>query len=155
MGRPFEDEGSDPEEEEEADQDRDAPEKGLAAQVVEAVSRGNRNCVLVGRSAVISCSKTAPETSSTTRTQTDELLGVAAMNGVSTPRVAMVKDALVPVSVGAQVRSFATNCQRVAEKPDLTMRAHTAVLASRGVQVAHDTVWLFVKLSGQTVKKRP
>jgi hypothetical protein len=31
-------------------------------------SRGDRNCVWAGRSAVISCSKTAPETSSTTRT---------------------------------------------------------------------------------------
>lgn len=44
---------------------------------------------------------------------------------------------------------------RLAEKPDLTMRALTAELATRGVQVAHDTVWRFVKQSGQTVKKRP
>ena len=28
-------------------------------------------------------------------------------------------------------------------------------LAARGVQVAHDTVWRFVKRAGQTVKKRP
>jgi transposase len=44
---------------------------------------------------------------------------------------------------------------RLAEKPDLTMRALTAELAARGVQVAHDTVWRFVKRAGQTVKKRP
>ncbi len=35
------------------------------------------------------------------------------------------------------------------------MRALTAELAVRGVQVAHDTVWRFVKRAGQTVKKRP
>ena len=28
-------------------------------------------------------------------------------------------------------------------------------LAARGVHVAHDTVWRFVKRAGQTVKKRP
>ena len=44
---------------------------------------------------------------------------------------------------------------RLAEKPDLTMRALTAELAARGVQVAHDTVWRFVRRAGQTVKKRP
>jgi transposase len=44
---------------------------------------------------------------------------------------------------------------RLAEKPDLTMRALTAELAAHGVRVAHDTVWRFVKRSGQTVKKRP
>ena len=44
---------------------------------------------------------------------------------------------------------------RLAEKPDLTMRALTAELAVHGVLVAHDTVWRFVKRSGQTVKKRP
>ena len=44
---------------------------------------------------------------------------------------------------------------RLAEKPDLTMRALTAELAERGVRVAHDTVWRFVKRAGQTVKKRP
>ena len=43
---------------------------------------------------------------------------------------------------------------RLAEKPDLTMRALTAELAARGVRVAHDTVWRFVKRAGQTVKKR-
>jgi len=44
---------------------------------------------------------------------------------------------------------------RLAEKPDLTMRALTAELAERGVHVAHDTVWRFVRRAGQTVKKRP
>ena len=44
---------------------------------------------------------------------------------------------------------------RLAEKPDLTMRALTLELAARGVHVAHDTVWRFVKRAGQTVKKRP
>ena len=44
---------------------------------------------------------------------------------------------------------------RLAEQPDLTMRALTAELAVRGVRVAHDTVWRFVKRAGQTVKKRP
>ena len=53
-----------------------------------------------GRSAVISCSKTAPETSSTTRTQTELPFGGAAMNRVSTPPVAMAKDATMSVSVG-------------------------------------------------------
>ena len=44
---------------------------------------------------------------------------------------------------------------RLAEKPDLTMRALTAELAARGVRVAQDTVWRFVRRAGQTVKKRP
>ncbi len=42
---------------------------------------------------------------------------------------------------------------RLAEKPDLTMRALTAELAERGVHVAHDTVWRFVRRAGQSVKK--
>lgn len=44
---------------------------------------------------------------------------------------------------------------RLAEKPDLTMRALTSALAARGVDVAHDKVWRFVRRAGQTVKKRP
>ena len=44
---------------------------------------------------------------------------------------------------------------RLAEKPDLTMPALTVELAGRGVLVAHDTVWRFVRRAGQTVKKRP
>ena len=47
--------------------------------------------MLAGRSAVISCSNTAPETSSTTLTQTDDPVGGATMNRVSTPPVAMAK----------------------------------------------------------------
>ena len=42
---------------------------------------------------------------------------------------------------------------RLAEKPDLTMRALAAELADRGVHVVHDTVWRFVRKAGQTVKK--
>ncbi len=44
---------------------------------------------------------------------------------------------------------------RLAEKPDLTIRALTEELAARGVRVAHDTVWRFVRRAGQTIKKRP
>ena len=44
---------------------------------------------------------------------------------------------------------------QLAEKPDLTMRALTAGLAARDVHVAHDTVWRFVRRTGQTVQKRP
>ena len=44
---------------------------------------------------------------------------------------------------------------RLAAKPDLTMRALTVELSARGVRVAHDTVWRFVKRAGLTVKKRP
>ena len=44
---------------------------------------------------------------------------------------------------------------RLTEKPDLTMRALTVELSARGVRVAHDTVWRFVKRAGLTVKKRP
>ena len=42
---------------------------------------------------------------------------------------------------------------RLAEKPDLTLRALAAELADRGVHVVHDTVWRFVRAAGQTVKK--
>ena len=76
------------------------------------VGRGNRNCVLAVRSAVISCSNSAPEASSTTRTQTEPPLGGAAMNRVSTPLVAMAKLAPILISVGAPVPSFVTSCQR-------------------------------------------
>ena len=76
-------------------------------------SRGDRNCALAGRSAVISCSSTAPETSSTTRYHTELPLGWATMNRVSTRLVAMPKLAPMSVNVGAAVPSFATNCQRV------------------------------------------
>lgn len=55
----------------------------------------------------------------------------------------------VPAKIGGVRRAA------LAEKPDLTMRALTAELAARGVHVAHDTVWRFVRRAGQTVKKRP
>ncbi len=67
----------------------------------------------------------------------------------------------VPGKVGGSRRAALTGesgdwlLARLAEKPDLTMRALTAELAARGVRVAHDTVWRFVKRAGQTVKKRP
>ena len=44
---------------------------------------------------------------------------------------------------------------RLAEKPDLTMRALAAELSQRGTSVTHDTVWRFVRKQGLTVKKRP
>ena len=44
---------------------------------------------------------------------------------------------------------------QLAEKPDLTIRALTAELAARGLPVAHDTVWRFMRRAGQTVGKRP
>lgn len=43
---------------------------------------------------------------------------------------------------------------RLAEKPDLTMRALAAELRERGTPVAHDTVWRFVRRAGLTVKKK-
>lgn len=43
---------------------------------------------------------------------------------------------------------------RLAEKPDLTMRALAAELRERGTPVTHDTVWRFVRRDGLTVKKR-
>ncbi len=43
---------------------------------------------------------------------------------------------------------------RLAAKTDLTMRALTSELATRGVRVARDTVWRVVRRAGQTVKER-
>lgn len=43
---------------------------------------------------------------------------------------------------------------RLAEKNDLTMRGLAAELAERGVVVAHDTVWRFVRSLDLTFKKR-
>ena len=68
---------------------------------------------MAGRSAVISCSNTAPETSSTTLTQTEPPLCGAAMIRVSTPPVAIAKLNPMSVSVGTPVASFATSCQRM------------------------------------------
>lgn len=67
----------------------------------------------------------------------------------------------VPGKIGGSRRAVLAGAagdwllMRLAEKPDLTMRALTTELAERGVRVAHDTVWRFVKRAGQTVKKRP
>ena len=67
----------------------------------------------------------------------------------------------VPGKVGGHRRALLAGepgdwlLARLAEKPDLTMRALTAELAARGVHVAHDTVWRFMRRAGQTVKKSP
>lgn len=42
---------------------------------------------------------------------------------------------------------------RLAENSDLTMRKLTAELATRGVHLAHDTVWRFVRRASQSAKK--
>lgn len=43
---------------------------------------------------------------------------------------------------------------RLAEKPDLTLRALAAELGQQGTPVTHDTVWRFVRGQGLTAKKR-
>ncbi|WP_294339495.1 IS630 family transposase [uncultured Sphingomonas sp.] len=42
---------------------------------------------------------------------------------------------------------------RIAEKPDLTLRAIVAELAGRGVRVSYDAVWRFYRQAGLTFKK--
>ncbi len=42
---------------------------------------------------------------------------------------------------------------RLAEKPDLTVRALAAELGARGTAMTHDTVWRFVRREGLTFKK--
>ena len=44
---------------------------------------------------------------------------------------------------------------RIAEKPDLTLRAIRAELAERGVLVSYDAVWRFFLREGITFKKKP
>lgn len=44
---------------------------------------------------------------------------------------------------------------RIAEKPDLTLRAIVAELAARDVRVSYDAVWRFYKRAGMTFKKKP
>ena len=44
---------------------------------------------------------------------------------------------------------------RLAQKPDLTLRAIRAELADRGVGVSYDAVWRFYRREGQTFKKKP
>jgi len=44
---------------------------------------------------------------------------------------------------------------RIAEKPDLTLRALAAELAERGVKVSYFAVWHFFDHEGVTFKKKP
>jgi transposase len=44
---------------------------------------------------------------------------------------------------------------RIAEQPDLTLRAIRAELADRGVVVSYDAVWKFYGREGITFKKKP
>jgi transposase len=44
---------------------------------------------------------------------------------------------------------------RIAEKPDLTLRALRAELAAEGVKVSHGALWAFFAREGITFKKRP
>ena len=44
---------------------------------------------------------------------------------------------------------------RVAEKPDLTLRAIQAELAMRGLVVSYDAVWSFYRREGVSFKKKP
>jgi len=43
---------------------------------------------------------------------------------------------------------------RIAEQPDLTLRAIQAELAERGVVVSYDAVWRFYLRAGVTFKKK-
>jgi len=44
---------------------------------------------------------------------------------------------------------------RIAEKPDLTLRAVMAELAERGTPASYGAVWRFFKHEGVTFKKKP
>lgn len=44
---------------------------------------------------------------------------------------------------------------RIAEKPDLTLRALVAELADRGIPASYGAVWRFFKHAGITFKKKP
>jgi transposase len=44
---------------------------------------------------------------------------------------------------------------RIAEAPDLTLRAIRLELADRGVVVSYDAVWRFYRREGKTFKKKP
>ena len=44
---------------------------------------------------------------------------------------------------------------RIAEKPDLTLRALLAELAADGIKVSHGALWAFFAREGITFKKRP
>jgi transposase len=87
--------------------------------------------------------------------------GVSAASAVRIGQRARTGRGQVPGKIGGHRRPVLAGeagdwlLARLIEKPDLTMRALTAELAGRGVLVAHDTVWRFVKRAGQTVKKSP
>lgn len=84
-------------------------------------SLSDRNCVLAGRFAVISCSDTAPETSLTThtQTQTELALGGAAVNSVSTPPVAVAK---LDLMFGQRRRADAFACNKLKKSAGLSIR---------------------------------
>ena len=44
---------------------------------------------------------------------------------------------------------------RIAEKPDLTLRAMVAELVERGVPASYGAIWRLLKAEGITVKKKP
>jgi transposase len=44
---------------------------------------------------------------------------------------------------------------RLAEKPDLTLRALVAELVERGIPASYGAVWRLLKAEGITVKKKP
>jgi transposase len=44
---------------------------------------------------------------------------------------------------------------RIAEKPDLTLRALVAELVERGIPASYGAVWRFLAAEGITVKKKP
>jgi transposase len=44
---------------------------------------------------------------------------------------------------------------RLAEKPDLTLRAMVAELIGRGIPASYGAVWRLLKAEGITVKKKP
>jgi transposase len=44
---------------------------------------------------------------------------------------------------------------RIAEKPDLTLRAVVAELAERGIAASYGSVWRLFKREGITFKKKP
>jgi transposase len=44
---------------------------------------------------------------------------------------------------------------RIAEKPDLTLRAVMAELAARGIPASYGAVWRFFAREGITFKKKP
>jgi transposase len=45
--------------------------------------------------------------------------------------------------------------RRIADKPDLTLRAVQAELRSRGIKVSYSAVWNFFRHEGKSFKKKP